>query len=321
MENKESIEILTTADESYFQICIEEFVEQGEEYFNINSRKVGKTYEKTLKILRLLSKYIFIPRLAKNKAGEVTHLSVQIGPDFSPILKESLNGGKNYMYFFDCWLPNINWVIDFSRMFGINTIFFSTKQATEAFKEKAGKKTKCKAVWIPEGFKAGNYSWYPANEKDIDVLEFGRRYAHYHNLIKSDLESNGYCHKFSEGKKLLFPDEVSFREGLAKAKISICFPSSITHPERAGEISTMTLRYLQSMASKSLIVGKLPYDMQFLFDYNPVVEIEEGNESKQIVDILKNYDQYARLIEKNYQTVLKEHQWSNRIKEMLKHMQ
>jgi hypothetical protein len=71
--------------------------------------------------------------------------------------------------------------------------------------------------------------------------------------------------------------------GLANSKISICVPSDITHPERTGNISTITNRYLQSMASKCLILGKLPHDMLHLFDYNHIIEIDEENPVLQIV--------------------------------------
>jgi hypothetical protein len=78
----------------------------------------------------------------------------------------------------------------------------------------------------------------------------------------------------------------------------------------------MTLRYLQSMVSKCLIVGKLPYDMQYLFDYNPVVEIDEQNPAGQLLEILHNFDQYQELIERNYQRVLSHHRWAHRIQTM-----
>ena len=50
----------------------------------------------------------------------------------------------------------------------------------------------------------------------------------------------------------------AFIDGLARSRVSICVPSSVTHPERAGDIETMTIRYLQSMVSKCVVLGRAP---------------------------------------------------------------
>jgi hypothetical protein len=103
-----------------------------------------------------------------------------------------------------------------------------------------------------------------------------------------------------------------FINGLARSKVSICFPSSITHPERAGKIETMTIRYLQSMVSKNLIIGKTPEEMITLFGYNPVIEVDMEDPVSQLNEILNNYNEYTGLIEKNYSAVVKDHTWRNR---------
>ena len=99
---------------------------------------------------------------------------------------------------------------------------------------------------------------------------------------------------------------------MAKSKISICVPSSITHPDRSGNIETMTVRYLQSMVSKCLILGRAPKEMITLFGYNPVIEIDSEDPEGQIISIINNYSNYFGLIEKNYQTVLEKHTWNKR---------
>jgi hypothetical protein len=67
------------------------------------------------------------------------------------------------------------------------------------------------------------------------------------------------------------------------------------------------------MASRCLILGKLPHDMLHLFDYNPIVEIDEENPVAQIESILANFDTYIPLIEKNYEAVKNLHNWDNRV--------
>ena len=321
MQEKTSadIELLINDGTDYFQVCINEFTSQASSHFHIPYKKINAKSGFFFKVVRFLSRYLHIPQIWRGKINREVRLSVTIGPDFSPVF----NGAKKTrraMYFFDCWPVNNKWVIEFSRIFGISQIFFSAKQAADSFNKAKGKRTQTKGTWIPEGVKVENYKSFPYEEKSIDVLEFGRRYEQYHLQIRDVLQEAGYSHAYAQKGKLLFPDEQAFIEGLAKSKISICFPSSITHPERSGNVSTMTLRYLQSMAAKCLIVGKMPYDMQYLFDYVPVVEIDEHDPGAQIVDILKHYDQYIPLIEKNYETVAQQHDWKNRLEAITKEL-
>jgi hypothetical protein len=66
------------------------------------------------------------------------------------------------------------------------------------------------------------------------------------------------------------------------------------------------------MAAKCLIVGILPEEMKLLFDYNPIVEIDLRDPVWQILSLLKDFDEYIPLIERNYQTLLEQHTWSRR---------
>ncbi|MES2411906.1 MAG: hypothetical protein V4535_10735, partial [Bacteroidota bacterium] len=153
------------------------------------------------------------------------------------------------------------------------------------------------------------------HKRTTDVLQLGRKWNEYHDKIKA-IENNLVYQYEKQPGQIIFKTREDFLEGLANSKISICVPSDITHPERTGKISTLTNRYLQSMASRCLILGKLPYDMQYLFDYNPIVEIDDENPVAQINSILENYNSYIPLIEKNYETVAKYHNWNARITQM-----
>ncbi len=214
------------------------------------------------------------------------------------------------IYIYDAWPSDHQLIRDFANNFELDYIFFSSSQAATLF---SGYNEKYTCHWVPEGIDPFNYNHLEFSEKDIDVMHFGRRYNWYHSKIKSILEQGGksYIYK-KEHQDVIFPRRKDFFDALARSKISICVPSSITHPDRAGWISTMTLRYLQSMASKCLIVGIVPPEMLELFTYNPVVEIDMENPAEQILDILDNYSGYHSLIEKNYKAVFEDHTWENR---------
>jgi len=78
----------------------------------------------------------------------------------------------------------------------------------------------------------------------------------------------------------------------------------------------MTIRYLQSMIAKCLVVGCIPEDMKELFDYSPVVEIDRNDPVGQLDALLKSYDNYRPLIERNYREVLEKHDWKHRMIEV-----
>jgi glycosyltransferase involved in cell wall biosynthesis len=225
---------------------------------------------------------------------------------------------KKYIYLFDAWLKYHNMLESIIKILDIDIIFFSSQQAQEIFNQK-NLKTRC--IWIPEGVDINQYYYEDYDNKNIDVLCFGRKWEWYHNKIQQTLlqAKKSYLFETSWGN-LIFKNVADFRHGLARTKISICIPKNITHPSIAGIISTMTNRYLQSFASKCLIVGIMPDEMKKIFDYNPIIEIDKKNPATQLISILCNYEKYIPLIEKNYTTVSQHHTWKNRVDDIISHI-
>jgi hypothetical protein len=233
------------------------------------------------------------------------------GNDFAYCMPRSFVAKNNYLYVFDAWPRDNQVLVDCVRLFAIRKVFFSALQSAANFNRTFQEKHP-KGVWVPEGIYAANYTARPYANKDIDVIQFGRRYERYYARIVPTLQAANHVHYDKRGK---------VNAPLSRAKISICFPSSLTHPERSGYISTMTLRYLQSMVSKCLVVGSLPYDMRLLFDYDPVIEADLNHPEDQILDILRSFPDYIPLIEKNYASVVAHHQWSNRMETIRQHIE
>ncbi len=241
---------------------------------------------------------------------------VMMGFDPMQTIPFFLGNGKKYVYLFDAWPKTHFQIIYFANEFKVNYIFLTSSMSAELLNQY---KTRCKFIWIPEGISEERYKYYSFSEKSIDIIQFGRKNNLYHELIKNEMSGNNITYLFQENNtKLLFDHHNDFSDALAKSKISICFPSSITHPERAEGIETMTIRYLQSMLSKCLIVGNAPSEMIEMFGYNPIIEVDMNNPVKQIMEILNNYSEYWNLVEKNYESVLKNHTWSSRWDQMEK---
>jgi len=176
-----------------------------------------------------------------------------------------------------------------------------------------------RSVWLPEATDPLEYcASIPLSERNIDVLELGRRYDSFHRKIAQPLAEANRVHLFERVKgEIIFSDRAGLVDGLGRSKLSICFPCSQTHPERSGAIETVTHRYFESMASKCLIVGHAPQELIDLFGYNPVIEIHSECAFEQIESILNNLDSFRSFVEDNYQRLLEVGTWKSRVQTVL----
>jgi hypothetical protein len=312
--NYRKIRLLEQQDKAYFMDCVDELYRTiaCDASFEILREQVKYGKQKDL-VVRMLSKLTFLDSFKfRLKNAPIINFAAMISGDFKLMLPYSFFTSMNFIYMYDAWPRFHKWIFPLLDFFNIRFVFFSSKQVYLDHQTKYPG-SRCKSIWLPEGINTAEYRAESYVNKDIDVLEFGRIYQEYHDLIKGALITEGKKHVYPKpGVALLFPDRPSFIDGLAQSKIVICVPSNITHPQRAEYISTMTLRYLQAMASKVLIVGKMPNDMQELFTYLPILEIDMDHAAEQILDILRNYEAYIPLIERNYVEVWENHQWQNR---------
>jgi hypothetical protein len=308
------IRLLEQADKEYFLDTVDELygtIARDSE-FEVTREQVKHGREKNA-MVRLLSKLPFLNKLHLRLGNaQVTNFAAMISGDFRLLLPYAFFSKRNFVYMYDAWPRFHQWIFPLLDFLNVRFVFFSAKQVWISHQAKYPL-SRCQSMWLPEGIDAAEYRAAPYEDKDIDVLEFGRIYQEYHVRISPVLESFGRAHLYPKpGMSLLFPDKASFVAGLSRAKLVVCVPSNITHPERAEDISTMTLRYLQAMVSKVLIVGKMPSDMQELFPYLPIVELDMESAGEQIMEILNAYESYKPLIERNYTEVWNNHQWKNR---------
>ncbi len=219
------------------------------------------------------------------------------------------------VWLYDAWDNKLAEIEKTFRLHRINVAFVSSLQATEDLNNRGIERFA--AYWVPEAVTVSDYPRKPANERRIDVLQMGRRWDAYHDAVEEYCrrEKLVYLYEKRPGDNI-FPTRQGFLDALSSSRISVCVPSSTTHPARSGKIATMTWRYLQSMAAKCLVLGRLPEEMKKLFDYEPVIEIDMNDPTGQLRELIDNYSNYAPLIEKNYEFVSNYHQWPNRIELM-----
>ena len=242
------------------------------------------------------------------------------GTEYSKIfLRYSFKAKQKAVYMFDPW-PSVNNLNENAfRSFKINIAFISAKQAVHYFNSL--NIDGFMAHWIPEGVYSEGYHYCNYVDKKIDVIQYGRQWGQLHNKINSYCKKNNIIYEFptdNDFSKSQFTTRNRLTKALAGSKITVCVPRNITHPEDVGNLSTLTTRYFECMSSKCLIWGTAPAELIELFGYNPVIEIDIEKADEQLLYLLNNYESYIPLIEKNYQTVLHNHQWKNRIDDMMK---
>ena len=233
------------------------------------------------------------------------------------------------LWTYDVWEPNFEMFESLVRDSEINLLFLSSLQATEHFQQL--NIPNCKVEWVHESINPSDYKCKLWNERSINVISFGRSYERYHHEIYEGCKEFKINYQFEDraDKKdvaavrvkpstLQFPTWKSFVTGLSNSQVCVCFPKSITHPKQVGNTSTLTLRYLQAMASKCLLLGTAPHDLKYILNYNPVIEVDWNNPVEQIRNILDNPSSYEALIEKNYTSVCNHFHSKNAVEKMHK---
>jgi hypothetical protein len=264
-------------------------------------------------LAKTASKLRLMRNLYRSRQGPI--LVALMGYSESRLLLKCFNN-EFIPYCFDCWPPMFDRWEAFFRRHRVRLAMFSARQSAEYFR-------KCipemNSAWIPEALDPSEYhSGTTLSERDIDVLEVGRKYDSYHDAIAGRLHECGISHLYEKVKgTVVFPGKQQLIDGLSRAKISVCFPSSTTHPARSGDVETVTLRYFEAIASRCILVGKCPAELAELFGYNPVAEVEQGREAEQLLEMVAAPDQYQWLVDKNYRRLLEVGTWDRRSGEML----
>jgi hypothetical protein len=264
-------------------------------------------------VAKVLSRLRLIRNIRRSSAGPV-FVSL-MGPEESRIIPICC-WNEIVPYCFDCW-PDLyeRWASFFKRQ-RVRLAFFSARQSARYFSD-ALPSMRCE--WLPEACDPLEYcASKPWSQRDIDVLELGRKYDHFHHRIQEPLAQRNRLHLFERVKgEIIFPYREGLIDGYARSKISVCFPCSQTHPERSGNIETVTFRYFESMASKCVILGHAPQELTDLFGYNPVIEVQEGHEFEQVESLLNNLDSSTELVESNYRRLMEVGTWDRRIKQLI----
>ena len=226
---------------------------------------------------------------------------------------------ETIVYAFDCWPAQYARWAKFFRRHRVRVALFSARQSAEHFQKNVPEMA---SLWLPEAVEASLYRGdKPLRERAIDVLELGRRSAQYHDGIVAPLARAGRVHQFEPTPgTIIFPTFEELVAGFADAKVSVCFPSSQTHPARSGDVETITHRYFESMASGCLLVGRAPRELIDLFGYNPMIEADMTDPARQLDAILSDIDAHAPLVARNRARLTEVGTWDARVRTLLEQL-
>ena len=223
---------------------------------------------------------------------------------------------ETLVYAMDVWPSSYDRWAAFFRRHKMRVAFISARQSAERMTARVDG---LEAIWLPEAISPELYIGdAPLVARTIDVLEMGRRHEPYHAKIVARCAERGYDHRYERVRgEIIFPRYDDFVAALGDSRISVCFPSSMTHPARAGDVETMTLRYLESIAARTVLVGHCPRELRDLFGYDPVVAWDESDPAGQVDAILAHAADYQELVDRNYRRLLNVGTWSARVTTLL----
>ena len=206
-------------------------------------------------------------------------------------------------YTFDCWPHNYD---EWEEVFAVNRPSIAFISARQSVAEMSQRVPGVDFRWLPEaGDPAGFCSNIPLAGRPVDVLEMGRSYSIYHEAIHVPLAEAGRNHLFPQpGKPIMFDYEKAVKI-LSESKVVVCFPKSVTDPDKAAGVETATFRYFESIFSKCLMVGHCPAELITVLGYNPVIEAEMERPAEQLLRaILPQIHKFQPLVERNYESLV-----------------
>lgn len=217
----------------------------------------------------------------------------------------------------DCWPRYFEMMVEWLKRHHVRTAIFTSRKTA---KRMQGALPGVNILWCPEAIDpAPYYAGKGLTGRSIDVLEFGRsnqrvinaeRLQQIHLADGRQLRHVATC----QGGHFIYSNEQLY-DTMADARIAIALPRSMTQPEVAGDIETLTQRYWECMLSRMVMVGHAPQELVDLIGYNPVIELREDIPAEDLITgVLSHISDYQKLVDRNRETALQLGTWKVRMK-------
>lgn len=225
--------------------------------------------------------------------------------------------------FWDCWPGYFENTCLWLRKHNVKNAVFTSRQTAKRIQKRFSGEDKewqkINVIWCPEAVDGELYQEGKAlKDRSIDLLEFGRsndKVVCSKKLAGVKIDGAPLQHVCTkQNGKFIFTNEQLY-EAMGDAKVTIALPRSMTQPEIAGDIETLTQRYWECMFSRIVMVGHAPQELVDFIGYNPVIELRDDISAEELIaDVLENIDIYQSLVDKNRETAEKLGSWNVRMK-------
>lgn len=219
-------------------------------------------------------------------------------------------------WIYDCWPAQWSRWESLLRRLRVPMAFFSSQSAAYEFTRRM---PGLRCEWVPEAVDPHRYDpTCRLSARRIDVLELGRLSLPLHRRLRPTLAERGFRHEFQvPGAPRLYAGQEALRAALAQTRLLVCLPKSITHPEAAGGLETVTHRYFEGIASGCVLVGHCPAELRELWGFDPVVPIDPNEPELGVLEALEQLDRLQRLVERNLQRMHEVGTWNHRAAAMI----
>ena len=216
--------------------------------------------------------------------------------------------------FWDCWPRYFEMTCEWLRKHRVRTAIFSSRMTAERMHKRF---PDMEIIWCPEAVDGDVYQKGKLlKDRTIDLLEFGR--SNEKVLQAGALSLNHVCTK--QNGKFIYTNEQLY-QAMGDAKVTIALPRSMTQPEMAGDIETLTQRYWECMFSRMVMVGHAPQELVDFIGYNPVIELRKDISAEALIrDVLEHIDDYQELVDKNRETAERLGSWNVRMKWLMEEL-
>lgn len=211
-------------------------------------------------------------------------------------------------FIWDCWPCYYDKMERWFKRHMTRTAIFTSRMEMEEMKRRC---PEVNMLWCPEAVDEKSYKeGKQLKDRNINLLEFGRS----NERVLGKLSIDSHVCTYVDGM-FIYSNEKLY-EAMGDAKVTICLPKSMTHPDVAQGIETLTQRYWEAMLSRMVIIGHAPKELIDICGYNPVLELPGDRDAinSMILDIIKNIDKYQELVDRNRSVALEKGLWTIRMK-------
>ena len=222
-------------------------------------------------------------------------------------------------FVWDCWPRYFEKMCHWMKKHHVRTAIFTSSQTAERMRQRF---PEMNILYCPEAVDSSYYKQGRSlKERSIDLLEFGRGSGIVFNENDNQNENKKLRYVCTKVNGRFTYTNEELYDAMGDAKVTIALPRSITQPEVAGDIETLTQRYWECMLSRMVILGQAPKELTDLIGYNPVINLDKENATEQILDILAHIKDYQELVDRNRETALQLGGWTHRMEGIISWLQ